>query len=161
MQVLGRVQRGTGQGSYSQTPVQSVPPRGVGGFWQVSWWEFYRFSKYGQGKNLPPLMRLAVTVQYLNVQGNTGHPYPLNIIHYTFNPSIQPFAKMSFSADSLAMGHKCTVSTCVTKNGDPLIIRKKAHEAVKTGPSIPITSQAVTAPPGVNQLSQVMSQTIR
>ena len=59
------------------------------------------------------------------------------------------------------MQYKCTVSKCVTENGDPLVIRKKAHEAAKTGPSIPVTSQAVTAPLGVNQPSQVMSQTIR
>jgi len=105
-------------------------------------------------------MRLAVTVQYLNVQGNTRYPYPLNVIHYTLNPSIEPFAEMSFSADSLAMRRKRTVSERVTENGDPLVIRKKAREAAKTGPSIPVASQAVTAPPGINQPSQVMSQTI-
>ena len=69
--------------------------------------------------------------------------------------------EMSFSADSLAMRRKCTVSERVTENGDPLVIRKKAHEAAKTGPSIPVASQGVTAPPGVNQPSQVMSQTVR
>jgi hypothetical protein len=106
-------------------------------------------------------MRLAATVQYLNMQGFTEYPYPLNVIHYTLNPSIQLFTKMSFSADSLAMRRKRTVSERVTENGDPLVIRKKAREAAKTGPSIPIASQAVTAPPGVNQPSQVMSQTIR
>jgi hypothetical protein len=106
-------------------------------------------------------MRLAATVQYLNIQRNPEHPYPLNVIHYTLNPSIQPFTEMSFSADSLAMRHKRTVSERVTENDDPLVIRKKAREAAKTGPSIPVASQAVTAPPGVNQPSQVMSQTIR
>jgi hypothetical protein len=74
-------------------------------------------------------------------------------------PSIQlPFAKMSFSADSLTMRRKRTVSECVTENGDPLVVRKKAREAAKQGP---VASQAFATPPGVNQPSQVMSQTIR
>jgi hypothetical protein len=95
------------------------------------------------------------------MQGNTEYPNPLNVICYTLNPSIQPFTEMSFSADSLAIQRKRTVSERVTENGDPLVIRKKAREAAKTGPSIPVASQAVAAPPGVNQPSQVMSQTIR
>lgn len=36
------VQRGTGQGSYSQTLAEPIPPRGVGGFWQFLWQECYR-----------------------------------------------------------------------------------------------------------------------
>jgi len=58
------------------------------------------------------------------------------------------------------MRRKRTVSERVTENGDPLVIKKKAREAAKAGGSIPVASQAVTAP-GVNQPSQVMSLTIR
>ena len=50
---------------------------------------------------------------------------------------------------------KRTVSEHVIENGDPLAIRKKAHEAAKQGASASVTSQAVPAPPGINKTSQV------
>ena len=47
------------------------------------------------------------------------------------------------------------ISKHVTENGDSLVVRKKAHEAVKQGASASVTSQALPAPLVVNKQSQV------
>jgi hypothetical protein len=119
-------------------------------------------------KTLPPLMGLVSTVQYqkmVKVLKRHQIHTTQNVIHPSFNPSIQHPVGMSFStSDSSAvpMRRKHTISERVMENGDPLAIRKKAREAVKQGASASVTSQAVPAPPGINKPSQVSldSQTI-
>jgi hypothetical protein len=63
---------------------------------------------------------------------------------------------MSFF-NSVPMRRKHTLSECVTENGDPLAVRKKACEAEKRGSSAS-ASQAVPAP-HVNKTGQVPSTT--
>jgi len=53
------------------------------------------------------------------------------------------------------MQHKHVISECVTENGDPLAIRKRAHKAAKQGASASVTSEAVPIPTDVNKPSQV------
>jgi len=55
---------------------------------------------------------------------------------------------MSFSiSDSSAIPArgKRTVSERAIENGDPLVLRKKAHEVAKHGPSVSTTSEAAVA----------------
>ncbi|KAF8810406.1 hypothetical protein BYT27DRAFT_7209501 [Phlegmacium glaucopus] len=46
--------------------------------------------------------------------------------------SILKHISMSFSSDSLALHRKRTVTECAANNGDPLVVRKKAHKAMKS-----------------------------
>ena len=58
---------------------------------------------------------------------------------------------MSFSAfDSLSLdipstGRKRTVSQCVIQNGDPLVVKKKAREALKPQTSTSLSAQSIPA----------------
>ena len=146
MQVLGRVQRGTGQGKHYQTLAKPIPIRGVGGipagfpnmdFAKIClcWWGLYHCT---------------VPNNYLNSNTEITEHYLWGI------QSIHP--KMSFStsdSSTIPMRRKHTISECVIENGDPLAIRKKAHEAARQGPSALVTSQAVPAPPGASKPGQV------
>jgi hypothetical protein len=58
------------------------------------------------------------------------------------NPS-----RMSFSADSSGLHRKCTTSERAANNADPLVTRKKAHEAQKKDVmAMPVAVNAGPAP---------------
>jgi hypothetical protein len=110
---------------------------------------------------MPPMMGLVSTIQYqilFKVPERHQIHTKQNVIHPSFNPSIENPVGMSFStsdSSAIPMRRKRTVSERVTENGDPLAVRKKAREAAKQGASAPVTSQAVSVPPGINKPSQV------
>jgi hypothetical protein len=73
-------------------------------------------------------------------------------IHRTIIPSSQHCFEMSFStsdsSSNLPPGRKRTVSQRITENGDPLVVKKKAREALKQQTStsaIPATEPAALA----------------